>query len=241
VSGTLSKIAEISSDLYNVHKKFNGTVKSHKWDRMQDVYAAINQSMVTWEKSLRKQVDTMQNYMLKSFKYSLKEFESFNEVVKLRNTAGQEYFKSWVDLENRKEKLFLAGEVQKWEIDFKDVKLTPEDVLKNKKVAKMLMLPQVAPPHQQSASLKQMQKVFGYMNTQMLEQSEFVGLKRAKRYVRALTELCNEHIENYSETSMNLTNLNNLMCNIFRKICDSEKKLVLEPQPQANYEPPKAK
>jgi ribosome-associated translation inhibitor RaiA len=143
VSATLNKIAEISSDLYNVHKKFNGTVKSHKWDRMQDVYAAINQSMVTWEKSLRKQVETMQNYMMKSFKYSLKEFESFNEVVKLRNTAGQEYFKSWVELENRKEKLFLAGEVQKWEIDFKEVKLTPDDVLKNKKVAKMLMLPQV--------------------------------------------------------------------------------------------------
>lgn len=80
ISGTLNKIAEISSDLYNVHKKFNTTVKSHKWDRMQDVYAAINQSMITWEKSLKKQVETMQNYMLKSFKYSLKEFESFNEV-----------------------------------------------------------------------------------------------------------------------------------------------------------------
>ena len=48
-----------------------------------------------------------------------------------------------------------------------------------------------------------MQKVFGYMNTQMLEQSEFVGLKRAKRYVRAMTELCNEHIENYSEVLYN--------------------------------------
>ena len=57
----------------------------------------------------------------------------------------------------------------------------------------MLMLPA------STQCLKQMQKVFGYMNTQMLEQSEFVGLKRAKRYVRAMTELCNEHIENYSE------------------------------------------
>ena len=83
----------------------------------------------------------MQQYMLKTFKYSYREFESFNEVLKLRNSAGQEYFKSWIDLENRKEKLFLAGEVAKWEIDFKEVKLAPEDVLKNKKVAKMLMLP----------------------------------------------------------------------------------------------------
>ena len=64
-------------------------------------------------------------------------------MVKLRNTAGQEYFKFWVDLENKKEKLFMTGEVQKWEVDFKSVKLTPEDVLKNKKVAKMLMLPGV--------------------------------------------------------------------------------------------------
>ena len=37
----------------------------------------------------------------------------------------------------------MTGEVQKWEVDFKAVKLTPEDVLKNKKVAKMLMLPGV--------------------------------------------------------------------------------------------------
>lgn len=46
-----------------------------------------------------------------------------------------------------------------------------------------------------------MQRVFGYMNSQMLEQSEFIGLKRARRYARALTELCNEHIENYSNVT----------------------------------------
>ena len=30
----------------------------------------------------------MQQYMLKTFKYSYREFESFNEVLKLRNAAG---------------------------------------------------------------------------------------------------------------------------------------------------------
>lgn len=83
-----------------------------------------------------------------------------------------------------------------------------------------------------------MQKVFGFMNTQMLEQSEYLGLKRAKRYVRALTELCNEHIDIYSDvtfslplqTSVKLTNLNNTMVNIFRKVCDAEEKLYLQPQ-----------
>lgn len=48
VCATMGKIADCASDLYNTHKKFNSTVKSHKWDRMQDAYAAINQTMVTW-------------------------------------------------------------------------------------------------------------------------------------------------------------------------------------------------
>jgi hypothetical protein len=116
--------------------------------------------------------------------------------LKLRNQSGQEYFRYWVDLEGKKDKLFLAGEVSKWEIDFKEVGLTPEDVTKNKKVARMLMLPQ------QTNTLKQMQKFFGYMNVQMLEQTEYLGLKQAKRHVRALTELCNEHIQNFSDVKI---------------------------------------
>lgn len=153
MSTTLSKIADTSSDLYNTHKKFNTTVKSHKWERMQDVYASLNQAMATWgrswtltfsEQSLKRQIETMKGYMDKTFKYTSKEFESFNEVVKLRNATGQEYFKFWVDLENKKQRLFVTGDVTKWEIDFKEVKLTPEDVLKNQKVAKVLMLPAVS-------------------------------------------------------------------------------------------------
>ena len=94
--------------------------------------------------------------------------------MKLRNNAGQEYFKYWVELEGRKDKMFMTGDVTKWEIDFNEVGLTPDDVTKNKKVAKMLMLPT------QTIILKQMQKFFGYMNVQMLEQTEYLGLKQAK-------------------------------------------------------------
>lgn len=80
--------------------------------------------------------------MLRTFKYSSREFSSFNEILKLRNTAGQEYFKFWVDLENKKDKLFVAGDPTKWEIDFKESHISPEDIIKNKKAAKVLMLPQ---------------------------------------------------------------------------------------------------
>lgn len=194
-------MADTATELYNTNKKFNTAVKSHKWERMQDTYASINQTLVCWERSLKKQSEFLQTHLTKNFKYTIKEFESFSDVaavyqiLKLRNNAAQEYFKYWVDLEGKKDKLFMAGDVTKWEIDFNDVGLTPEDVTKNKKVARMLMLPT------QTNILKQMQKFFGYMNVQMLEQTEYLGIKQAKRYVRAMTELCNEHIQNYSDVN----------------------------------------
>jgi hypothetical protein len=64
-------------------------------------------------------------------------------VIKLRNHAAQEYFKSWVELDEKKDRLFQAGDLAKWEIDFNDIKLKPEDIIKNHKIAKTLMLPGV--------------------------------------------------------------------------------------------------
>ena len=80
ICSTISKMADTASDLYNTHKKFNVAVKSHKWESMQDVCASLNQSLVSWEKSLKKQNESLQTYLTKSFKYTIKEFDSFSEV-----------------------------------------------------------------------------------------------------------------------------------------------------------------
>lgn len=85
----------------------------------------------------------MNSKLLRTFTYTSKELEETLQVVKLRNHAAQEYFKSWVELDERKDKLFLNGDPTKWEIDFKDCKLEPGDIVKNRKIAKTLMLPQV--------------------------------------------------------------------------------------------------
>lgn len=81
LSTTLTKIAEVSGELYNLHKKFNGAVRSHKWDRMQDMFGALNQHVVTWEKSIQKQVHTMQSPLLKALDLTLGESESFQNVL----------------------------------------------------------------------------------------------------------------------------------------------------------------
>lgn len=85
----------------------------------------------------------LQSHFVKQFTFTTKECDEVLELIKLRNDAGHEYFKSWVDLNQRKDKLFQAGDPTKWEIDFKDIKLQPEDIAKNRKVAKTLMLPTV--------------------------------------------------------------------------------------------------
>lgn len=77
--------------------------------------------------------------------------------------------------------------------------MSPNDVVKNKEIARTLMLPEA------TAGIKNMQKVFGYLNQQMLTQSEFLGKKRSKRYVRALSELCNAQILNATEVGLGLT------------------------------------
>lgn len=85
----------------------------------------------------------IQNHFLKEFTYTTKELDEVLELVRLRNDAGQEYFRGWVDLNQKKDKLFQAGDFSKWEINFKEVQLAPEDIAKNRKVAKTLMLPGV--------------------------------------------------------------------------------------------------
>ena len=57
--------------------------------------------------------------------------------------AGTEYYTAYMDLENRKDRLLTLGDYSKWEINFEEIKLSPEDIAKNKKIAKSLMLPQV--------------------------------------------------------------------------------------------------
>ena len=85
----------------------------------------------------------IQNHFLRNFSFTVKEIDEVLDIIKLRNDAGHEYFREWVELNQRKEKLFQAGDPSKWEVDFSDLKLSPDDISKNRKIAKSVMLPLV--------------------------------------------------------------------------------------------------
>ena len=67
-----------------------------------------------------------------------------------------------------------------------------------------------------------MQKVFGYLNTQMVDQSHFHGLKRAKRYIKAVNEMSSEIIHHFAESTSNFSQLSNKACQIYDKIAGQE-------------------
>jgi len=45
---SLSKVADTTAELYDLHHKFNESVKTHKWESMEQVYSALNHTIDSW-------------------------------------------------------------------------------------------------------------------------------------------------------------------------------------------------
>lgn len=146
----IRQAGETATELYNCHKRFNAGSKPHKWERMQEVYGLLAKNFTNWgnnvadpENSLRKEVDNTSLYLKKTFEYTKREFESFSQLVRFRNTVSQEYFRAHTDLDSKKEKHFTLGDISKWEVDYAQQKVTAAELSKNKKLAKEHMFPGV--------------------------------------------------------------------------------------------------
>ena len=61
----------------------------------------------------------------------------------MRNLVGAEYFRNYIDLEAKKDKLYSQGYQASWGFSLQKHKLKREDIMKNKDLAKSLMLPEV--------------------------------------------------------------------------------------------------
>lgn len=135
-------------------------------------------------------------YWLNTFQHSQKESESLDEWIGLRSSLGGEWVKSWVDLDSKKEKSFKDGQHTKWEIDYRELDLSGPEVAKDKKLAKTLMFPSLTQP------VLSMGRVFGHLNSQMVDLGGLIGSRKAKRYVRAMSEMCNEQITHCAEVDI---------------------------------------
>jgi len=83
--------------------------------------------------------------------------------------------------------MFQKGYSSTWNIPPQTLNITPvENLLKNKELAKSLMLPS------ETSSLKQLQEVFGYINFQLVNESILAFKHRAFRLITSLTEFSSE-------------------------------------------------
>jgi hypothetical protein len=121
------------------------------------------------------------------------------DLIRTRNQAGQEFYKTSQDLEAYKDKLLQSPDPSKWGINFAEVKMTPEEVSKNKLIAKSLMLPQ------QNQIMLEMKNIFGYFNHTMVKELTYMSNSRAKRYIRSLNNFCSAQAESLSVVRSGLT------------------------------------
>jgi hypothetical protein len=61
--------------------------------------------------------------------------------MKVRTLSGAEYYDSNMKLDHSKDRLFMTGDVSKWDADFVKHAISKSDVLNNKELAKKVMLP----------------------------------------------------------------------------------------------------
>ncbi len=90
------------------------------------------------------QIKIVQKNMVYFYKYGDYENESFKEAIQSRGRIGLEYLQRKKDLIAKKEKLFMQGDITRWELSPQVAKEhSKETLIKNKALAFEFMLPKV--------------------------------------------------------------------------------------------------
>jgi len=182
---TLDKICEHVTCLYSTTRKLGDTLTAEhlpRWDSLEKVFQSLNDVMRRYGRSFEHQSQIVHDTIYRAVKYSKKEIYSLEEMLKLRDDASELFFKSYVELDNKKLKTFKLGDTSKFGIDYEKEKIPKEEVAANKNLAKQLML------KDETSNVKEMQKFFGFLNQQMYLESCTYHSSTSRRYIRALTE-----------------------------------------------------
>lgn len=91
-----------------------------------------------------KQAQSVHECIHNTFLYSEKELTTFQELVKHREEASVLFYKSYFDLEERKDKQIQVADFGgKSILDVDRVNIPKEELLRNRVIAKHLMFPEV--------------------------------------------------------------------------------------------------
>ena len=90
--------------------------------------------------SIEKQTKVFHDTFYNAVKYSKKEFEVLEELVKLRDESSTLFLKSYFELDSKKEKLFKTGDFSKAGIPSSYSDIPRLELIENKAIAKQIMV-----------------------------------------------------------------------------------------------------
>ena len=80
--------------------------------------------------------------MYNTFRYSEKELLVVQDLIKNREEASNLFYKTYFDLEEKKDKILQSVDISK-SLKFDEIDLPKEEILKNRTIAKHMMVPEV--------------------------------------------------------------------------------------------------
>jgi len=191
VATTLKSMAEELEELELINKNFNDSVDEGKWTDLSTLYKDLNERVDCWSLQMQKTSVLVKEHLFKTFKYSRTECEAAVDLLKVRNECGQAYFGVLKHLSEKKEKLLNTNDPSQWKLDPKvtQEKIAPEDLIKNKDIAKHFMMPE------KREALNQMKLTLGYLNDMMVKEMTWLGNSKAIRYAKSIGNMNTERVE----------------------------------------------
>ena len=150
-----SQADQLALDVEGLQKtasKFNeavGRKTEHPWDTLEVVYSTLCDTLRGLGLSLAKQSDSIHECVHNTFLYSEKEILTLQELVKNREEASILFYKTYFELEEKKDKQIQVADFGgKSILDVDRANIPREELLRNRVIAKYLMFPEVSSCHQ---------------------------------------------------------------------------------------------
>ncbi|KAL4468176.1 hypothetical protein ABPG72_017157 [Tetrahymena utriculariae] len=137
---TMFSLGELFHQLFSHFNDFDNKIieKKQENQKLKDCYVNLNNLMMTWGNLMQNQMKQVHENMCFLFKYGEKEIEQYKFSLKQLAEEESSYFKYKQRLNAKKEKLFILGDISKWEIG-PNIHFQPDNIISNKQLAFKIM------------------------------------------------------------------------------------------------------
>ncbi|CAD8134025.1 unnamed protein product [Paramecium octaurelia] len=199
-------VGEIFASLFQHLNKLNSILPTGQAQGLAATFLNLNNTMITWGNIIGKQIEQTEEYLNSFFKYQQHYNSSIKQIYETRAVIQQDLEKFKSKLHYKKERLFQLGDVSKWDLS-KDIKLNPQELLQNKKLAFQNMC------DQETKQEMGMEMLVGYYTNQIFSQTQQFFKQQQQELVGHFIKFCQvqafnitDHHQLWADAITNLQN-----------------------------------